>query len=438
MAEPLTNRKFLMTLVAFVLVLLGMMYLTTQLSQTVSQKEFLPNRSVYNNKPTGYRAWYLAAEKAGVRTSVWRKTFSHLEELPAPTTMVMIAPLSVAGTQVIFSEKEARKLLRWVGQGNTLVLLDQFRRVGAGTILKSVNLTLRQSNTPDGETVDFQLHSSAHPALKVFLQGGQLRSEARGRFLIEEDERILPLLVDDAGQVAMVEVPYGKGTLILGTMTDLASNAFLMDRELDNYQMLTNLLVSQGHVVRINEYVHGLMDAPDVFSYYYRNTPMGHVFNQVIFTFALVLWLGFRPWRPQSPGESEKNPVGFQEFIQSMAGVYYRSQASVMALEPQLKEVTRLLSLRHRMTLEEPERLKMLFETILGDNNKKDGNASQSDLSTPDGMLQALQQAETLVQEQRQIPHKDLLRLMQQLSFIQDVLTQGNRYDARPYARSNR
>lgn len=138
----MTNRQFVMTLVAVLIVLTVMMSLSSLVQKRAenTQAEWMTNRSIYNMKPSGYRAWYetMKAGKVGVRP--WRKSFMSLDDLPRPSTMLVLEPFSYSSQGDLLTKDDLQALLYWVAEGNTLVFIDDFRRSKTARILNHLHL----------------------------------------------------------------------------------------------------------------------------------------------------------------------------------------------------------------------------------------------------------------------------------------------------------
>jgi len=435
--------------------LAALVALTTFLAPALENSEPLPNRSVYNSAPTGYRAWFLASQRSGITIVPWEKPFEKLNELPAEATMVLVEPLTYSQSATLFGRQETEQLLEWVAQGNSVVLLDHFRRNGSQAVLLAAyrSLALRPpapepGQPPEAASPEFasgssspdqfqnpppQVLQSLRKELDVYVDQ-PLLSDIRlslwpKHFTQEAQKAGIQVLLEDAqGNPRIVEVHYGKGRLILGTVADLGDNHFLQSPPNDNAQYLANLLRREGKLVFINEYVHGYAESGNLSAYLSKNTPLGDIFVQLTLVFILVLWLSLRRWTPkpqqvpvsafEDQADDTEQPNVFkssmQAYLDSMAGIYQRTHAASLALGPQVNRLEKLLNQRFGILPEEEARLKQLLETFPGDYSSKG--------SSPESLMTAWVQARVLVAAQGRLPDRELLHLARQLTLIEEQL----------------
>lgn len=441
MPKRTMSQGILLAILLICLAVLGT--LLTLLSPTQPQSEPLANRSIYNSDVSGYRAWYLTNKKAGIPMRPWEKSFANLAALPAPATMLMVEPYTVAKTSIIFGKKEAAMLLAWVSEGNTLVLLDDFRRYGSNSIAYDLALQVkrtynRQSSSvshPRGQANSPTPDPAAQPltritTLKALGNYVHLPIVSRSGLSFQQEKfHAFPsqtLLADAKNNPVLIRIPYEKGVLIVGTALDLGDNAYLHNPANDNYQYLSNLLVHEKNPIFINEFVHGYAESEDIFSYYQQKTPLGAIFGQLFLALIFLVWLSIVRWTPKPTEEdaTAQQPTetsnGLHMYIQSLAGIYYRTQSASLAIAPQLDRIERLLRQRFRLSLDEESRLHHLLGSIFADySNKEDEMGNQ-----PDALLNILKRARTLVEKQERLPHPTLLKLTRQLTIIEERLQQ--------------
>ena len=394
-----------------VLMILAMMYGAAFFSQKAERREMMPSRSIHNAQPTGYMGWYLAAQQAGLKLHVWRRPFSRLAEMPEGSAMIVVEPHTVSGTQLVFGENESERLLQWVAKGNTLVLLDNFGRVGPNTLLRQLGWRAQ----PLKSQTEFALNAgpNADPTLWKYVYA-PIRTGLSTRLSQQEKMGLTSqiLLQDDQGRPALIQVRYGRGTLVLGTIADLADNRDIQDRERDNFQFWTNLLAHLRQPLYLNEYVHGYQEAEDLFAYYQQRTPLGQVLLHLVLGMVAVFMISVRPWRPPSPKAVAEPAVGLAAFLQSMAALYQRRSASQMALVPLVREIERTLRRRYHVELVEASRIRALLEA---DENGYSGEA----------LTLALQEAALAVRQGQRLSPSQVLKLVRQLTVIQERLHHG-------------
>lgn len=414
----------------FLLGLAALTGLSTYIGQqNTSPQEALEESSIYNSGPSGYRAWYLAAQKAGLPIQAWENPLDDLETLPVPATMLIVQPYTVAGNQIIFGQKDVEKLLRWVGRGNSLVLLDDFTRNGSHLLATRLMLSTKKQAVKQGKDhqkeAPPQLLSLLKPQeLGTYLQAPVVSDSNRSLQLLTERIRIYtPLLLDDQHKVRLWKIPYRNGTFFLGTVPDLASNRYLHKPTNDNHQFLANLLSSTGAPIYINEFVHGYQESGDLLSYLQKKTPLGGVFAQFTLFFCMLLWLSFVRWTPkptEKRSQLAKASKGSQEaYIQSMAGLFFRSKSSSLALSPLLNQIEQTLSKRFRLNLDEESRMTDLLTSLLANYS--------STRETPESLMAALRKSQAVVKNNEKLSGRDLLKLCQQLTVIEERLSHGTR-----------
>lgn len=411
-------RRPVFILPLLLMALIVMVALLTMLSPERSQPEPFANRSIYNNAPSGYKAWYLANRKAGLPMTAWERSFSDLDQVPEPATMLIVEPFTVAQSHITFGRDEVNTLLTWVSRGNTLVLLDDFKRYGSEYFLQVMSQKVR--NAPGSANLPLHALAKPDPLLASFL-GAPLRSEVTRRFEPGTDYPVQVLLADGQNRPLIIRIGYQKGSLILGTPVDLASNKFLPAQpENDNFQFLSNLLLLEKKPVFINEFVHGYAAIDNILAYYQQKTPLGGMLVQLFFAFLLVLWLSFFRWtRPPEDKSVPGKEGSLGAFINSLAGVYYRNRAGSLALGPQLDQIDRTLKRRYRVTLQEEEtaRLDHLLQDLFADYSSKD--------ESPGVLIAGLKKAREITEQQAPVHPRELLRLSRQLAFIQERLRHG-------------
>lgn len=428
----LSIKKESLLLPLFLLGLALLTGVTTYLAQdTPSTGEALVENSIYNNGPSGYRAWFLTAQKSGLPVKTWENGFEDINSLPSPATMLIIKPYTVAGTQVVFGQKETEQLLRWVGHGNTLLLLDDFRRSGSHTLASRLMLKAKKdiTQTRRGKTPSptKTLTLLQRPQLGTYLQAPILsRSTISLQPLVDNTAIYQPLLLDKEGKIQLWKIPYRKGTFILGTVTDLASNQYLNTPRNDNYQLLTNLLSASKAPVFVNEFVHGYLETGNLLSYFQKKTPLGNIFAQLTLFFFMLLWLSFVRWtpKPKEPDHRLKTPdsSGQEAYIQSLAGLYYRSKSPSLALSPLLNRIEVELRKRFRLNLDDEAGISDLLSTLFA-------NYSNTEES-PTSLVTALQKTKAVIREREKLSNRDLLKLSRQLTLIEERLRHGTRKHA--------
>jgi hypothetical protein len=419
----------------FLLGLAGLTTINTFLGQAPkAQTEALTENSIYNNGPSGYRAWFVTAQKAGIPIRVWENSFNEINTLPTPATMLIVKPFTVSGSSVIFGKKEAARLMQWVAKGNTLILLDDFNRFGSNALARQLRLKVHQTTILKEKKRTGKQNVSLLSRLSIVDTDKPLRTFIKAPLVSQTHISLLgspssqglvePILTDAHGNTRLIRIPYQSGRLILGTMADLAENRYLNLPANDNYQFLTNLLKRQNSPIYVNEFVHGYLASGDLMSYFQKKTPLGSIFAQFVLFFGLLLWLSLVRWTPKPTEQTEQSQDsdtgGQNNYIQSLAGLYLKSKSPALALAPQLKQLEVSLRQRYRLEMKEEGRLQDLLTNLFADYSSIEESPAQ--------LLEALKMAKLAVlQEQTPIPQQELLKLSRQLTLIEERLRHGNR-----------
>lgn len=159
----------LLALVAVAGILIGLNAAAYVQKETVPDTELSPNRSTYNAGVTGTRAFFELLHETGRSVTRWQQPPQDLltAGIGAPTTFVVIGPVKRE-----FSDDESMRLLQWVANGNTLVLID--RKPPSDLFVTTANWSLsvtqnpRQSllNTDPVDPADPLQMTSTQPAAK--------------------------------------------------------------------------------------------------------------------------------------------------------------------------------------------------------------------------------------------------------------------------------
>jgi hypothetical protein len=393
-----------------------------------SSREALVENSVHNAGPSGYKAWFMASQKSGLAIATWEDSFDTLNELPTPTTMLIVKPYTVTNNSIAFDGKETAKLLQWVAKGNTLVLLDDFRRTGSSALLERFHLDLRspasvvpKASKPAPALSRLSLSPQSSAPLGAFIKAPLL---SRNVSTLQAGHNSLfhaePILQNAKKQTVLMWRPYRKGRLILGTTTDLGENRYLHQSDNDNYQFLTNLLRQTNNPIVVNEFVHGYADSGDLLSYFQKKTPLGGIFAQFVLFFGLLLWLGFVRWKPAASLQEETQPAqgAHSPYIDSLAGLYLKSKSASLALTPQLKRIKTTLRQRHGINLSEEARVHDLLLSRFAHYSNTQSNAQDSPGELMSGIKMALRATESNLP----LTPQTLLKTSRQLTAIEKII----------------
>lgn len=238
--------------------------------------------TTFNQSPLGYDALAQMLRKSAVPLQVYRGDFNQLHRIPAPATMVMIGPMesTAEGRHKLQTPEDSQKLLDWVCQGNTAIVLDDFEMKSAQTLLAPVTLSSQHASVStrselsnalrdiqkDPSPENLKKHKNTLRALQPLTPGKGWKPQW-GEYLattspptvwdypeyyfapvstlptgktkttpscgishatgLSEENGYQVLLQDEALHPVLISAPWGNGQLILGTLPYLASNEML-------------------------------------------------------------------------------------------------------------------------------------------------------------------------------------------------------------------
>src|SRR5262245_17901450 len=92
---------------------------------TPDETEASPNRSSYNSRATGTRAFYQLLEESGFSVTRWREEYKSLSNKAKDATLIAIGPYQF-GARI--SEQETSQLRGWVAKGGRLLIVSRTPR----------------------------------------------------------------------------------------------------------------------------------------------------------------------------------------------------------------------------------------------------------------------------------------------------------------------
>lgn len=271
--------------------------------------------STFNQRPSGVSALKEVLERQPLQVNTWQKPYRLLDKIKG--TMLMIRP------QYSPEPYELDLLLSWVKAGNNLVFLDIFfNPFYKQTLAEKLQLRWEpeilsqqpQKVFPAPTNDGLYSHVGQVTAVnKGYLQGG------------------VPLL-SESSKAVLVEVPYGKGTIMLGTIADVCSNSRVADqKQHGNFQLLANWLMLHGHAVYFNEYCHGHQQGTTFVSYL-AGSWVGLVCVQLLLIFTIYLASSWQRFGQAMPVVSARR-ISNLEHINALADTYRRAKAGNLILE---------------------------------------------------------------------------------------------------------
>ena len=356
------------------------------------------------------------SKKLPLPIHVWRDNFTMLAKLPGNNTMLLVEPSYAPMANGLngqeskpFSTREITQLMDWVEQGNTLIYLDQPGRPHARVILdrlglnktkqkppakpkpitlqkaapkplsdleksllpiedqekiKQQELQQEKQGLPKGVTIETWEEqpvlfspNSPEPLHRYLKHSAFVKpTEAWGMALAQFSQNLdneTDVLLKTSQTPILMKISHGDGEVWLGTMPELAQNAYLKQKNWDNYQLFTNIILSTGKPIYINEFIHGNESSDNsLFGYYYQKTPLGRMGIQLCIVFLFLLWWSFSNWQPKRHVVLEADePISLQAFVNSLSGLYQKAEAAPLVLKPYWVLVSKLLEKRCRINI---------------------------------------------------------------------------------------
>lgn len=260
--------------------------------------------STYSRAPDSYGAWYTFMQERRIAIERWEKPFKQLTTIQEhPVTLVRIYG-QLREPFLLSPEKE------WVKAGNTLVILG-----------------VRQPVT-----------AAAFSSMQKSPQGN-VKIDTRRRKRTETQDKVS--LGDRFGAVVW-EQKHGQGKIIFSTTPYIAANAY--QDYLSNFQYLSDLVNQKGHLLFVDEYIHGYKDAQvrksegkgNLFSYF-STTWLLPVFIQTSILLLALIWSHNRRFGnlvTLDTSELDNSTA----YIQALAGVLQKAKSTDFVVEMVGKE----------------------------------------------------------------------------------------------------
>ncbi len=352
-------------LIAVVLLLLAFVVGGLLLSGRGTGLARLPGResdldpAVSNTRASGSRGVYEWVGALGYQPTVWRQSWARLPESDSSILLVVdphvaepFATLSGSGSMEQESDKtqlsaqDGAWLKHWLasGTGHTAILLTS--RLPSG----QTGAASAGDAKTFGDALDLIVEAASPATNREEFSPLQPLQDTQGILSVhsESGSRIkrtggaaLALFGDGAGPLGL-EIPVGAGRLIVIADGALASNANLPRSE--NAVFLANLLSHYGRpgsLVLFDEYHHGdAVESSDGSLWESLGRPFQLVLIQLCLAFgalAVLLSGRFGPPVPLSRGTGRTSA----EYVESVANLYRRAQASGTALETLYRQFLR-------------------------------------------------------------------------------------------------
>ena len=354
-----------------------------------AETEFAPDRSTQNSGGTGTRALFEYLKQSGHEVSRWGLPMSALDGPEGPQTLVMVGPPRRA-----VEENEADAVLRWVGYGGRLVLID---RAPAPQLLppsgrwrvhtEAVELPGPEVLPHDAEnmTRGVPLVSPAQPTALTRHVNEVTRSRFASRlYVYKPDAEVVvaaetptpdpdedfwggvtpdappaPPEVDDTGPdtsapvvhvrdgregrgALLVDYAYGRGRIVVLSDPYIVSNAGV--NRADNLFLAVGV-VTGGRPGRVafDELHHGFGEARNLLFAYFSGTPVLWMFAQGALVVLAVVWTRGRRFARALPAPRADRRSKL-EFVSSMAELQQRARAYDLAVENIYQRTRRALA----------------------------------------------------------------------------------------------
>lgn len=351
-----------------------------------AETEFAPDRSTQNSGGTGTRALFEYLKQSGYEVSRWGLPMSSLDAPEGPETLVMVGPLRREVEQ-----DEAEAVLRWVGYGGRLVLIDRapdpqllppsgrwrvFTEAAelpgpdvyphdAESMTRGVPLVSPAQPTALTRNVSQVTRSRFASRLFLYRQRGGVSAptptpEEDIRDGVEEGEPPPePVEVDEEGPdtgapvvhvrdgregqgALLIDYAYGRGRVVILSDPYVVSNAGV--NRADNLFLAVGVVTGGGRGrVAFDEFHHGFGEARNQLFAYFSGTPVLWMFAQgALLALALVWTRGRRFARAlPAPRPDRRSKL---EFVSSMAELQQSARAYDLAVENIYQRTRRALA----------------------------------------------------------------------------------------------
>lgn len=361
----------ILTIVVILALLVILNTITYVKEQKVNDSELTANRSTYHAGPTGTRALYDFLSESGYQVMRWRESTDKLLSESGSSVKTFVV---VGATQLPFTEAESQSLLRWVGSGGELVLID---RQPDQQLLPETHNWMLSSRQFDFPPIDIDASDSkqmtdkitplkpVQPTLltqniqeilpsrfaarvKVVAKKSKVSSKGKseGSDEFEEDSSAehshAPIVhIADRDGAILVDYEYGSGRITLLSDPYIVANNGI--RLKDNLQLSINALTHVRGLVAFDEFHQGRGISQNEFASYFAGTPVLAIAGQMVALLLLVIWTASRRFaRPLPLPQIDRRSS--LEFVASMSELQEQSQAFDLAVENIYSRTRRVLA----------------------------------------------------------------------------------------------
>jgi len=392
-----------LVIIIILIVVVGVLVLLNAASyvevEQTADSEMSPDRSTLNAGATGTRALYDFLHESGYQVARWRESTESLlsPSGPKPATIVVIGR-----TLVPFSDSESQELLRWVGNGGRLVIIDRSPTrnllppsgdwtVGAHmtsfpwTDVDATNLEQMTSGVmpvpPSQPTLLARNVTEILPSrfagtiTVAAIRKSDKKSNGKNKAAGGENEEpsdesesletpapepggygpaparaqpseVSPAPVENFSRTSgalLLEYPHGKGRIVLLSDPFIVANNGIS--RADNLQFAINVVTGNGGLVAFDEFHQGRSASHNALIQYFAGTPVMAICGQFVLIGLMIIWSrGKRFARPLPLAQVDRRSS--LEFVASMAELQQRARAHDLALENIYGRVRRVL-VRH-------------------------------------------------------------------------------------------
>lgn len=292
-------------------------YFANLLSASLGQEfghylpETMTNASSYNDRSSGYKAFFEVNERLGRKCERFQKSYRELNG--DKSVLLVVAPT------VPLLPGDIDHVLEWVAKGNTLVYIDHCMYGTGRYLLNKLSVSATISSSLDN------WKCKTIPTTPEFEHVHQLVMSSETRLHGAEE-----MISDKYGALA-VKKKHGDGECYVINAPSLCSNRRISDTaHWGNFQFLSNILAQHSRIL-FDERAHGYSSAMNAMVYLAKG-PAGAILLQGLLIFLLFLYaqnVKFGPIR----SVSNARKIASKEYIDGMAHTFLKARANRTAFQ---------------------------------------------------------------------------------------------------------